>query len=359
MSFQTESEMMKMSKYTAIDLFCGAGGLTVGLKAAGFNVLAGIELDNVAAETYRMNHPGHKLYEKDIREVTPERILADLGLNKGELSLLAGCPPCQGFSTHRTRNRGISVEDDRNDLVFEFVRFVEGLLPKTVMMENVPGLYKDSRMVKVKKRLQLLGYQFDENTIAVRDAADYGVPQRRRRMIMMASRFGTIDVAPKVEKRRVVKDFIANLDKAGTSGDILHDWLTIHTERIKTLISLVPKNGGSRIDIPKKYWLACHKRNPASYTDVYGRMSWEDVAPTITGGCNSPSKGRFLHPEENRSITLREAALLQTFPKRYKFSTRGGKAGVALMIGNALPPVFIRNQAAMLIEHLRDEEEVI
>lgn len=345
-----------MKRYIAIDLFCGAGGLTLGLNYAGFEVLAGVELNGVAADTYSLNHPGHCLYKQDICDISPEIMLADLGLKKGELDLLAGCPPCQGFSTHRTRNKVISVEDKRNDLVFEFVRFVEGMLPKTIMMENVPGLHKDSRMVEVKKRLETLGYQFDDNTISVRNAADYGVPQRRRRMIMMASRFGIVDVPPKLEKQKTVRDFIANLDKAGESGDVLHDWLIIHTDRIKKLISLIPKNGGSRTDIPEKYWLECHKRSPKSYTDVYGRMSWESVAPTITGGCNNPSKGRFLHPEENRGITLREAALLQTFPKGYKFSTKGGKAGVALMIGNALPPAFIKNQAAMLIKHLQEEE---
>lgn len=342
-----------MKRYTAADLFCGAGGLTVGLNDAGFDVLAGVELNEVAAETYALNNPKHKLYKQDIREISPETMLADLGLKKGELDLLAGCPPCQGFSTHRTRNKGVSVEDERNDLVFEFVRFVEGMLPKTIMMENVPGLYKDRRMVEVKRKLKSLGYQFGANTIAVRNAADYGVPQRRRRMIMMASRFGIVEVAPKLEKQKTVEDFIANLEKAGESGDVLHDWLTTHTERVKKMISLVPKDGGSRADIPKKYWLDCHKKNPGSYTDVYGRMAWQDVAPTITGGCNNPSKGRFLHPEENRGITLREAALLQTFPKEYKFSTKGGKAGVALMIGNALPPVFIKNQAAMLMKHLQ------
>src|SRR5690625_273078 len=136
-----------MKRYTAVDLFCGAGGLTVGLNDAGFDVLAGVEINAVAAETYSLNHPEHKLYKQDICEISPETMLADLGLKKGELDLLAGCPPCQGFSTHRTRNKGVSVEDERNDLVFEFVRFVEGMLPKTIMMENVPGLYKDRRKI--------------------------------------------------------------------------------------------------------------------------------------------------------------------------------------------------------------------
>lgn len=343
-----------MKKYTAIDLFCGAGGLTVGLQDAGFDVLAGVELNKTAAETYTMNHKNHAIYEQDIREISPLEILRELGLKKGELDLLAGCPPCQGFSTHRTRNKGVSVEDERNDLVFEFVRFVAEMLPKTIMMENVPGLYKDHRMVLVKNKLTALGYQFGKDTIAIRDASDYGVPQRRNRMIMMASRFGLIDTAEKVDIKKNVEDYLLGLAEAGSSGDTLHDWTTNHSDKVKKIISLVPKNGGSRSDIPEKYWLDCHKRRPGSYRDVYGRMAWDDVAPTITGGCHNPSKGRFIHPEQNRAITLREAALLQTFPKDYKFSTARGKAGVALMIGNALPPVFIKSQAAMLIKHLKE-----
>lgn len=343
-----------MKKYTAIDLFCGAGGLTVGLQSAGFNVLAGVELNKAAAETYAMNHKKHAIYEQDICKISPLEMLNDLGLKKGELDLLAGCPPCQGFSTHRTRNRGVSVEDDRNDLVFEFVRFVEEMLPKTIMMENVPGLYKDQRMVLVEKKLKALGYQFGEDTIAVRNASDYGVPQRRNRMIMMASRLGLIDAPQKLEVKKTVRDCLAELVEAGKSGDILHDWETKHSDKVKKIISLVPKNGGSRADIPQEYWLDCHKRSPESYRDVYGRMAWDEVAPTITGGCNNPSKGRFIHPEQDRAITLREAALLQTFPENYKFSTARGKAGVALMIGNALPPVFIKSQAAMLIKHLKE-----
>lgn len=343
-----------VKKYTAIDLFCGAGGLTVGLQKSGFNVLAGVELSSVAAETYIMNHKSHIVYKQDIREISPLSMLKNLGLKRGELDLLAGCPPCQGFSTHRTRNKRVSVEDERNDLVFEFVRFVTDMLPKTIMMENVPGLYKDDRMVIVKEKLQALGYQFDENTIAVRNAADYGVPQRRNRMIMMASRFGLIDTAQKLAIKKTVRDSLCSLPEAGSSGDPLHDWTTKHSDKVKKIISLIPKNGGSRSDIPEEYWLECHKRSPKSYRDVYGRMAWDDVAPTITGGCDNPSKGRFLHPEKNRAITLREAALLQTFPKNYKFSTARGKSGVALMIGNALPPLFIKSQASMLVKHLKE-----
>lgn len=342
------------NKYTAIDLFCGAGGLTVGLQKAGFKVLAGVELNPIAAETYSMNHD-HAVYVEDIRELSPKQILSDIGLKKGELDLLAGCPPCQGFSTLRTKNKIVSVEDPRNNLVFEFVRFVKGLLPKTIMMENVPGLIKDKRMEEVVQELKLLGYQFNKESVSIKDAADYGVPQRRRRMIMMASRFGSIDPASRVTVRKTVKDYLYNMKEAGSSGDVLHDWKSKRSEKVQKIISLVPKDGGSRSDIPRAYWLDCHKKNPESYKDVYGRMSWNDVAPTITGGCHNPSKGRFIHPQQNRAITLREAALLQTFPLNYQFSTSKGKEAIALMIGNALPPEFIRRQAKMLVKHLEQQ----
>ncbi|WP_045461990.1 DNA cytosine methyltransferase [Caballeronia cordobensis] len=344
---------MSRLHYTAIDLFCGAGGLTVGLKKAGFRVLAGVERNPVAAETYKLNNRKSRLYEDDIRELCPWQIMTDLGLKVGSLDLLAGCPPCQGFSSHRTRNKTAAIEDDRNDLIFEFVRFIEIMLPKTVMLENVPALAKDWRIDELKERLEDLGYHIDGKFAQVKNAADYGVPQRRKRLLVKASRFGTIADAKTTVRRKTVIDAISGLRPPGESGDALHDFPTSRSLKVQTIISLVPKNGGSRMDIPKRYWLDCHIRRPDSYRDVYGRMAWQDVAPTITGGCTNPSKGRFIHPEEDRAITLREAALLQTFPPNYKFSLSGGKDAAALMIGNALPPEFIRRQAAQFKAHLR------
>lgn len=347
---------MTRTNHTAIDLFCGAGGLTVGLKKAGFRVLAGVEQNPVAAETYKLNNRKSRIYEGDIRKLCPERIMADLGLETGSLDLLAGCPPCQGFSSHRTRNKATAIEDDRNDLVFEFVRFIEVMLPKTVMLENVPALAKDWRIDELKVRLRDLGYHIDDNFAQVKNAADYGVPQRRKRLLVKASRYGTIADAKATARRKTVMDAISGLMPPGESGDALHDLPTSRSEKVQTIISLVPKDGGSRADIPQKYWLDCHLRRPGSYRDVYGRMAWKDVAPTITGGCTNPSKGRFIHPEQNRAITLREAALLQTFPPKYRFSMAGGKDVAALMIGNALPPEFIRRQAAQFKAHLRGVE---
>lgn len=344
---------MKNRKFTAIDLFSGAGGLTLGLKDAGFKVLAGVENSPIASQTYKKNHPKIKLYETDIRLLTEDQVLLDLSLKPGELDLLAGCPPCQGFSSHRTRNKKTSIGDPRNSLIFEFLRFVKFLLPKTIMLENVPALAKDWRIKKLRTELAKLGYKIGDDFIQVKDAADYGVPQRRRRLLVKASRLGLIG-NPDIAHRRVsVREAISHLPIAGKSGDALHDIKENRSEKVKKIIAHVPKNGGSRSEIPRALWLECHKRNENSYKDVYGRMSWDNVAPTITGGCHNPSKGRYLHPTEDRAITLREAALLQTFPQSYKFSLENGKDAVALMIGNALPPVFITQHAKTYLAHLK------
>lgn len=341
-----------MRNYTAIDLFCGAGGLTCGLKQAGFSVLAGIEFKEIAAETYLKNHNTTLLLQDDICNLSPLDVMKALGLRPGELSLLAGCPPCQGFSSLRTRNKASSVDDHRNDLIFEFLRWVKVFLPKTVMMENVPALAKDVRMQTAMSQLKELGYCIDDTSLRIENIADYGVPQRRVRMILTASLYGSITPPHAADIKTTVKETIGNLPKAGNSGDSLHDLREDRSEKIKKLISLIPKNGGSRSDLPEEYWLECHKRYPEGFKDVYGRMNWDDVAPTITGGCHNPSKGRFLHPEEDRAITLREAALLQTFPHDYYFSLKRGKDSAALMIGNALPPKFIRQQGEAIAKHL-------
>ena len=333
---------------TAIDLFCGAGGLSEGLKQAGFKVIGAVEIDPIVSKAYKLNHPRTYLWNKPIQELEATEIFEMLNIQKGELDLLAGCPPCQGFSSLRTKNATSSVDDDRNDLVFQMLRLVEELLPKSVLIENVPGLARDSRIKKVLKKLKGLGYHIDDETLQVHDISEYGVPQRRKRMILMCGLNKKIPFAPKSKNKKTVKDIIGNLHTPGTGNDPLHDYPVKRTEKVKEMISLIPKNGGSRKDLPKKYWLPCHLKYPNGFRDVYGRMKWENVAPTITGGCINPSKGRFLHPEENRAITLREAALLQTFPKDYKFPTDIARDKIALMIGNALPPAYIKKQAEMI-----------
>jgi len=348
-----------MAKLKAIDLFCGCGGLTAGLKSAGFQVVGALDNSKVAIDTYKLNHEDvSTIWHRDIRYLTGKQALKDLGMKPGELDLVAGCPPCQGFSKMRTRNGKLDVDDKRKDFVFHFLKFVNVLRPRAVMMENVPGLASDQRMIRVIHRLKQLGYAVPkdgsrEAVVQVRNAADFGVPQRRRRMILMAGRNGFIPF-PEPEARQVtVREAFqkANLATPGESGDPLHDFPTRRTERIKGLIARIPKDGGSRSALGPEDQLDCHKRN-RGFNDVYGRMAWDAVSPTMTGGCTNPSKGRFIHPEENRAITMREAAILQSFNPEYKFSLDRGKTGVSLMIGNAFPPRFIEPHALSITRFL-------
>lgn len=344
--------------FTALDLFCGCGGLTQGLKDAGFRVLGGIDNDSASVQTYACNHPETTIWHQDIRTLDTTTVLEMLNLVPGQLDLLAGCPPCQGFSTLRTHNGSFPVEDPRNGLLQEMVRFAEALRPRAVMMENVPGLVNRVEFRDFCSRMQGFGYA---GSAQVLDAADYGVPQRRRRLIYLAGHHHAIPLVPGMEPKRTVRQVLACLLPAGRSGDPIHDLPERRSARIKALIRRIPKDGGSRTDLPEDEQLLCHRRCQG-FLDVYGRMAWDQVAPTITSGCFNPSKGRFLHPEEHRSITLREAALLQGFPARYRFPT-GGKVTIAAMIGNALPPPFIAAHAESIrlflqnSPHARPREE--
>lgn len=337
----TRTTKIDKHQFLAIDLFSGCGGLSLGLKKAGFSVVAAVEVDRKAQETYQLNHPHVRLYTQDIRKLNPTEILCDLGVRSGELALLAGCPPCQGFSRLRTKNKQTSVKDNRNNLIKDFLRFVEVMKPKSVMLENVPALAKHGLFLNMRRRLHEMGY---ETAVHVLDAADYAVPQRRKRLIMLASNIHTPVFAKKKRKRVTVREALMGLSR---TRDKLHALGESRSKNIHKLIALIPKNGGSRGDLPQRYQLDCHKRS-SGFRDIYGRMAWDDVAPTITSGCHNPSKGRFLHPSQNRTITLREAAVLQGFPRRYRFNVQHGKEAIALMIGNALPPPFIAAHASAL-----------
>ena len=320
----------------AIDLFCGCGGLTLGVKRAGFQVVGAVDTDGLAVKTYKANHPEVQVWEEDIRPLSTRRVKHRLRIRKGELDLLAGCPPCQGFSTMRTLNGAVEPKDDRNDLIFVFMKWVSDFMPRAVMLENVPGLVQDVRFKRFCRILKNHGYigRFD-----ILNAAEYGVPQRRRRLIYVAGLGREIPFADKAIKQKTVRETIGALPPAGNSGDSAHDLPEKRNQRVVEIIRMIPRDGGSRKDLGEARQLECHKRCDG-FKDVYGRMAWDEVAPTITGGCFNPSKGRFLHPEEDRAITMREAAMLQSFPRRYKFPVEGNKCALALMIGNALPPEF-------------------
>lgn len=337
----------KPRKPTAIDLFSGCGGLTLGLKQAGFKVLGAVELDPLAVSTFKVNHKQVTMWEQDIRKLSASEVLRRFNLQRGDLDLLAGCPPCQGFSTMTTLNGSLSSQDPRNDLIFQFLRFVRVLRPKAVMMENVPGLGDDHRLKRLVSALEGMNYKVNHRVL---NASEFGVPQRRRRFILLAGQGAKISFGDPSSQQVTVRRAFSKL-KFRTKNDPLHKSMENRSKKVQKLIRLIPKDGGSRKDLKKSFQLPCHQRCDG-FNDVYGRMAWDRVAPTITGGCCNPSKGRFLHPSKHRTITLREAALLQSFPPRYYISLERGKHSAAQMIGNAVPPLFSRMQARSVIEFL-------
>jgi len=320
--------------------------MTEGLKQAGYAVIGGIENNPIACDVYAANHPEVHLWRDDIQTVSAAAIQQTLNLKSGELDLLGGCPPCQGFSTLRTYNGRRRIRDKQNDLIFEFQRLVLDLLPRNLMLENVPGLYRNRRLKEFETALREAGYNVKSDVLNVQE---FGVPQRRRRLVLLASRISAVDFACPERYRPTVRDAIGSLQPAGLSGDPLHDLPELRTEHVKQIISAIPHDGGNRLALPDHLALKCHQKSDG-FKDVYGRMAWDKPAPTITTGCFNPSKGRFLHPTANRGITMREAALLQSFPPTYKFPIGFGKVQIATMIGNALPPEFIRRHAMGLLE---------
>lgn len=334
----------------AVDLFSGCGGLTQGLKDSGYTVIGAVEVNPKARATYSLNHPDVPFIGNDISELSGVNMLHALGIGPGQLDLLAGCPPCQGFSTLRSKNGRASVKDARNDLIDDFARLALVALPKMIMMENVPALAKYEKFAEFMRALESAGYSVKYEVL---DVSAFGVAQRRKRLILSASRLGEAVMAQPDCRRLTVRDAIQSLPQAGESGDLLHDYpASRRSDRIQALIAAIPRNGGSRHSLPAEMRLKCHQ-NTTGFNDVYGRMHWDDVSPTITSGCTNPSKGRFLHPEENRSITLREAALLQGFPRTYKFDVTHGKEAIGLMIGNALPPPFIAAHGEAMAKALK------
>lgn len=329
----------------AIDLFSGCGGLTLGLKKAGFNVVAAVEVEKRSAQTYTKNHPEVTLFNQSILTITGSDILEFVGVPRGKIDLLAGCPPCQGFSRIRRKNKKQSSRDHRNDLVLTFARLVREISPKAVMLENVPGLERDRRFSRLLGTLRRNGYKYSWKIL---DASNFGVPQRRRRLVLLACKTHRPIVSDiPTSTRKTVSETIKKLELPRASKRPLHKMVAKYSESVKKIIRAIPKNGGSRSHLPGKMTLACHRRL-SGFRDVYGRMQWDDQSPTITGGCVNTSKGRFLHPRQDRAITVFEASLLQSFPKSYKFLPKYGRYPNAEMIGNALPPKFAHKVSSYL-----------
>ena len=342
-------------RFTAVDLFCGCGGLTLGLRRAKFDVVAAVDNDVLCVDTYRQNHKRTYVVNDDIRLIDVDDLMRELDLQPGELDLLAGCPPCQGFSTLRTMNGSRDIADPLNDLALEFIRFITVFLPKTIMMENVPAFIDDDRMGAIQRTIDNLDYR---HIVDVLNAEHFGVPQRRLRMILIASRYGTPFFAQPVRSRRTVAQAIQSLPSPCASIDPIHNYSVRRAEHVIDFIRRVPKDGGSRTDLPLEDQLPCHRRSDG-FKDVYGRLAWRKPAPTITGGCINPSKGRYIHPEEDRAITLREAAGLQGFPKSYYFDMSQGRYATARMIGNAFPPKFAEHHGRAIHQLIQTQRPLL
>lgn len=323
----------------AIDFFCGSGGLTRGLLDAGIDVVAGFDKDGNCRSTYERNNPSAIFFEMDIKEIRLEDLVLKSGLRDFDDVLFAGCAPCQPFSKQRKSN------GKRHDatLLNEFGRLVEKANPGYILIENVPGIAKVCGFSTFHRFLGVLeknGYSYSYDIV---DAKGYGVPQNRRRLLLIASRhfrvslpepkFGNSD-RPFRTVRQAISHFPA-LQAGETHPDVFNHTAAsvsaLNLERLKN----TPVDGGDRRSWPELLVLPCHCGNYEGHTDVYGRMFWDRPAPTLTGRCNSISNGRYGHPEDNRAISLREAAALQSFPDRYAFF--GTNRHIALQIGNAVP----------------------
>lgn len=326
-----------METGTAIDLFAGAGGATQGLVEAGFDVLAAVESDPLAAASYRANHPGVELREADIRSVEADELRLALGLERAELTLLKACPPCQA---HSSLGKG-DPDDPRNDLVDDVWRFVQAFRPRMVMLENVPGLARDTRLPTLIRRLRGGGYRARQYIV---DATEFGVPQRRRRLIVVAVTNSLRDLPESLAALlpdwfsagavRTAGEALRRASSIDPAQDPLHRARDSSPDVLERLRALPV--GGTRFDLPERHRLGCHsKLDHRNATASYSRVKIDEPAPTMTTRCTTPACGQFVHPTEHRGLTLREAALIQTFPVNYKFE--GGHGQIERQIGNAVP----------------------
>lgn len=311
-----------MRSLVALDLFAGAGGVTAGFKRAGVRVAVAVELDPVASETYRSNHPEVTLLQRDIRRVPARQVQSLLGRRR--LDILTACSPCGSYSSLR-RGRGSAAS---KDLALQVVRFARALRPRALIVENVPPLQHDHRFRKLIQSLEALGYEL---WWGVLDSQFFGVPQRRKRLVLIGQRKGVPEAPATARRIRVVDEAIRGL----SAQDPLHR-LPKPAPQVLARIRAVSRDGGSRDELPPELVLRCHDelRSKAA-TNVYGRMKGNEPAPTLTTRCTTPACGRFIHPRANRPITLREAACLQTFPRRYRFV--GTREQIERQIGNAVP----------------------
>lgn len=344
-------------KIYAVDLFCGAGGLSYGLRKSGVDVRLGVDIDPVCRYPYTANNQAEFLL-KSVEELQPNDIRK--AFRKNGICLLAGCAPCQTFSSY---NQKATSEDSRWWLLLQFARLIRTTKPQLVTMENVPGLIEQDVFKKFVTTLKQQDYYLDYRVI---NCKDFGIPQNRRRLVLLASRLGPISVPSPLERkivRRTVWDSIRHLPniKAGEicSHDPLHQSPILSSVNLKRIKKSKP--GGTWRDWDVALRAKCHKKKRGStYPSVYGRMDWDEPAPTITTQFFGYGNGRFGHPEQNRAISLREGAILQSFPDDYKFVPPGErvyKKVVGRMIGNSVPPALGEVIGHIIRKHVAQWEQ--
>lgn len=357
---------LEMARLTAIDLFCGAGGLSEGLRQAGFSVLAGNDFDDAAGETYAATHADAKFLGGPIQSLSADDFLRASGLVRGELDVLAGGPPCQAYSVY---NHQRGMHDDRSSLFREHLRMVDGLQPKWVVMENVTGIFSaggGSAVAAITEGFRELGYSVEYRILK---AEDYGVPQERRRVVFMGNRTGDPIVwpvpthGPGLQPYVTVADAIQDLPAIGNgetygpasylskAGSVYQREMRHGSERVLNhaaprlaAINLermrhIPQ-GGSWRDIPFDLLPEGMKRAKRSdHTKRYGRLRWEGLSSTILTKCDV-HWGAYIHPEQDRSLSVREAARFQSFPDWFEFL--GSPTDQYIQVGNAVPPLLGR-----------------
>ena len=340
------------NKIKAVDFFCSAGGVTCGFKQAGIDVLGGIDIDQACQVTYEKNNNA-KFLREDVSSLGKGKIAETFGITKNQDDLIfVGCSPCQYYSNIKTDK---SKSEGTRLLLADFQEFVDYYRPGYVFIENVPGLDKkpESPLGQFKKFLSDNGYVFDE---AVVNAKYFGVPQNRRRYVLIASRI-KMEIKLPIENRKeikTVKQAIGDYSKYPLiDHGVKDDSPFLHSSAFLSEINLrriknTPHNGGGRLDWKEKELQPDCYLNHEGHTDVYGRMAWDNPAPTITTRFISYSNGRYGHPEQDRAISLREGATLQSFPEDYIFHSNS-QGTIAKMIGNAVPPLLAKEIGKVFI----------
>lgn len=348
------------SRAAAVDLFCGAGGLTRGLLDAGVKVVAGYDIDDTCRYPYEHNNKGARFYNQSVTDLTASSVAKRYP--KGYTRILVGCAPCQTFSKYTQGLR--KAGDPKWTLLSDFGRLVKGLKPDVVSIENVPELSQYRIFYKFLSILRDEGFHFVQDPEKwIVYCPDYGIPQNRRRLVILASRLGPIElIAPthSPSEYLTVADAIKKLPELGAGEvcktDPLHRTSTLSEKNLQRIRASKP--GGTWRDWPKALRADCHKgASGKSYPSVYGRMEWKKPSPTITTQFYGFGNGRFGHPEQDRGLSLREGAILQSFPKAYQFvepNTEFHFKGVGRLIGNAVPVRLGAVIGQTIVKHLEE-----